>query len=73
MPAAQRRSKLDLQVDTANMTAAKNWGVNGGTARGSEIESWLRIVAVAGIAFAAVELEKWVRFGGSRGERALPE
>jgi cation-transporting P-type ATPase F len=26
-------------------------------------QSWLRIVAVAAIAFAAVELEKWVRFG----------
>jgi hypothetical protein len=25
--------------------------------------SWLRIVAVAAIAFAAVELEKWIRFG----------
>jgi cation-transporting ATPase F len=37
------------------------------------IQSWLRIAAVAGIAFAAVELEKWIRFGGSRGERALPE
>jgi magnesium-transporting ATPase (P-type) len=37
------------------------------------IESWLRIAAVAGAAFAAVELEKWIRFGGSRGERALPE
>ena len=35
--------------------------------------SWLRIAAVAGVAFAAVELEKWIRFGGSRGERALPE
>jgi len=28
---------------------------------------------VAGAAFAAVELEKWIRFGGSRGERVLPE
>jgi Ca2+-transporting ATPase len=36
-------------------------------------QSWLRITAVAGAAFAAVELEKWIRFGGSRGERALPE
>jgi magnesium-transporting ATPase (P-type) len=26
-------------------------------------ESWLRIVAVGVIAFAAVELEKWIRFG----------
>ena len=28
--------------------------------------SWLRIVAVAAIAFAAVELEKWIRFGRDR-------
>ena len=26
-----------------------------------------------GMAYAAVELEKSIRFGGSRGERALPE
>jgi cation-transporting P-type ATPase F len=26
-------------------------------------ESWLRIVVVAGIAFVAVEMEKWIRFG----------
>ena len=35
--------------------------------------SWLRIVAVAGASFAAVELEKWIRFGGHRGEHAIPE
>ena len=29
-------------------------------------ESWLRIVAVGAIAFAAVELEKWIRFGRER-------
>lgn len=29
-------------------------------------QSWLRIVAVAAIAFAAVELEKWIRFGRDR-------
>jgi Ca2+-transporting ATPase len=36
-------------------------------------ESWLRIIAVAVTAFAAVELEKWIRFGGRRGEHAIPE
>jgi Ca2+-transporting ATPase len=36
-------------------------------------ESWLRIAAVAGAAFIAVELEKWIRFGGRRGEHVLPE
>jgi Ca2+-transporting ATPase len=36
-------------------------------------ESWLRIAVVAGIAFAAVEIEKWIRFGGRRGEHAIPE
>jgi magnesium-transporting ATPase (P-type) len=29
-------------------------------------ESWLRIVAVGVIVFAAVELEKWIRFGWHR-------
>jgi Ca2+-transporting ATPase len=33
-------------------------------------ESWLRIAAVAVLAFVAVEFEKWIRFGGHRGERA---
>ena len=33
-------------------------------------ESWLRVAAVALAAFVAVEFEKWVRFGGKRGERA---
>jgi hypothetical protein len=32
------------------------------------IESWLHITAVALAAFVAVEFEKWVRFGGKRGE-----
>jgi cation-transporting P-type ATPase F len=32
------------------------------------IESWLHISAVALAAFVAVEFEKWVRFGGKRGE-----
>jgi cation-transporting P-type ATPase F len=36
-------------------------------------ESWLRIIAVAATAFIAVELEKWIRFGGRRGEHAIPE
>jgi len=36
-------------------------------------ESWLRIVAVAAMSFAAVEFEKWLRFGGRRGAQAIPE
>ncbi|MDP3070845.1 MAG: cation-transporting P-type ATPase [Opitutaceae bacterium] len=36
-------------------------------------ESWLRIVGVAAAAFAAVEFEKWIRFGRSRGEAVIPE
>ncbi|MBL9170291.1 MAG: cation-transporting P-type ATPase [Verrucomicrobiales bacterium] len=36
-------------------------------------ESWLRIILVAVAAFAAVELEKWIRFGGRRGEHTIPE
>jgi magnesium-transporting ATPase (P-type) len=36
-------------------------------------ESWLRIAAVAATAFVAVEIEKWIRFGGRRGEHAIPE
>jgi Ca2+-transporting ATPase len=36
-------------------------------------ESWLRIAVVAGTVFAAVEIEKWIRFGGRRGEQAIPE
>jgi magnesium-transporting ATPase (P-type) len=35
-------------------------------------ESWLRIIGVAAIAFLAVEFEKWIRFGGDRGKRAIP-
>jgi Ca2+-transporting ATPase len=38
-----------------------------------DAESWLRITAVAALAFVAVELEKWIRFGGRRGEHVLPE
>lgn len=37
------------------------------------LESWGRILAVALVSFLAVELEKWIRFGGSRRERAIPE
>jgi cation-transporting P-type ATPase F len=36
-------------------------------------ESWLRIVAVAFIAFATVELEKWIRFGHHRDNHVLPD
>ena len=36
-------------------------------------ESWLRIASVAVGAFAAVELEKWIRFGRHRGEDVIPE
>jgi Ca2+-transporting ATPase len=36
-------------------------------------ESWLRIAGVAGLAFVAVEIEKWLRFGGRRGKHAIPE
>ena len=35
-------------------------------------ESWLRIAAVAAIAFIVVELEKWIRFGKHRGDSAVP-
>jgi len=31
-------------------------------------DSWLRVAAVALAAFAAVEFEKWLRFGGKRGQ-----
>lgn len=36
-------------------------------------DAWLRIGAVACAAFVAVEIEKRISFGGSRGERAIPE
>jgi magnesium-transporting ATPase (P-type) len=36
------------------------------------VAAWLRIAAVAGLAFAAVEFEKWIRFGRIRGEYAIP-
>ncbi|WP_414660281.1 cation-translocating P-type ATPase [Horticoccus sp. 23ND18S-11] len=35
--------------------------------------SWLRLAGVTAAAFVAVEVEKWIRFGGRRGERALPQ
>jgi cation-transporting ATPase F len=34
-------------------------------------ESWLRIVGVAAMVFVAVEFEKWIRFGRSRGEHSI--
>ena len=37
-----------------------------------DAKAWLRIAIVVGAAFAAVELEKWIRFGGRRGEHAIP-
>ena len=37
------------------------------------IESWIRITAVAAVVFAAIEFEKWIRFGRGRGAHALPE
>ncbi len=36
-------------------------------------ESWLRIGSVAAVTFAAVEFEKWIRFGHGRGKNAIPE
>jgi Ca2+-transporting ATPase len=36
-------------------------------------ESWLRIVTVAFIAFALVELEKWIRFGHHRDNHVIPD
>jgi magnesium-transporting ATPase (P-type) len=38
-----------------------------------EAETCLRIAAVASVAFIAVEIEKWIRFGGRRGEHPIPE
>ena len=37
------------------------------------VHSWLWIIAVAVVAFAAVEFEKWIRFGRGRGEHVIPE
>jgi magnesium-transporting ATPase (P-type) len=37
------------------------------------VESWLRILGVAAAVFMIVETEKWFRYGGGRGEHALPE
>lgn len=36
-------------------------------------DAWLRIGAVASVAIVAVEIEKWICFGGRRGEPAMPE
>ncbi len=38
-----------------------------------EAGTWLRIVAVAALSFLAIEFEKWLRFGGGRGQGRLPE
>jgi cation-transporting P-type ATPase F len=35
--------------------------------------SWLRILAIAALSFVAVELEKWIRYGGNRGHNRPPE
>jgi cation-transporting P-type ATPase F len=35
--------------------------------------TWLRIAAIALLSFLAVELEKWIRFGGHRGARKEPD
>jgi Ca2+-transporting ATPase len=35
-------------------------------------ESWLRIVGVAAAAFIAVEIEKWLRFGGRQRNHVIP-
>jgi cation-transporting P-type ATPase F len=35
--------------------------------------SWLRIAGVAVLAGAVVELEKWIRYGGHRGDHAAPD
>jgi magnesium-transporting ATPase (P-type) len=35
-------------------------------------EAWLRIAIVVGGSFVAVELEKWIRFGGRRGNHSIP-
>jgi Ca2+-transporting ATPase len=35
--------------------------------------SWLRIAGVAVVAVAIVEFEKWIRYGGRRGDHAVPE
>lgn len=37
------------------------------------LASWLRILALVALAFTAVEFEKWIRFGGRRGEHAIPK
>ena len=36
-------------------------------------ESWLRITYVAAIVFSVVEVEKWLRYGHSRGDLLVPE
>ena len=36
-------------------------------------QSWLRIVGVATVVFAVVEVEKWIRYGRGRGDHTVPE
>lgn len=38
-----------------------------------DAQSWFRIAAVTGAALVAVEIEKWIRFGGHRGDHTIPE
>ena len=38
-----------------------------------DAESWLRIAGVAGAAFAAVEFEKWLRFGAHHRDQTRPK
>lgn len=38
-----------------------------------DLQAWGRIALVAAFAFVAVEFEKWVRFGGRRGEHKVPD
>jgi len=37
------------------------------------LESWLRILGVAFAVFIVVEVEKWIRFHGGRGDHVVPE
>ena len=36
-------------------------------------EAWLYIVGIGLFTFATVEFEKWIRFGGGRGQHAIPD
>jgi cation-transporting P-type ATPase F len=37
------------------------------------LDAWTRILAITFLSFIAVELEKWIRFGGNRGKNRPPE